>query len=141
MEVKLEAVFSSVLSGLPFLSLHLFVTFIVFLIGLFVYIKITPYDDIALIKEGNHAAAVTLAGAIIGLALPLALAMASSISVWEILFWGPISLLIQLIAFRVTDLILSDMSDRIRQGELGAALILAAFKLAFAIFNAAAIAG
>ena len=33
------------------------------------------------------------------------------------------------------------MSDRIRQGELGAALILAAFKLAFAIFNAAAIAG
>ena len=67
--------------------------------------------------------------------------MASSISVWEILFWGPISLLIQLIAFRVTDLILSDMSDRIRQGELGAALILAAFKLAFAIFNAAAIAG
>ena len=132
----MQAVIYSVLAGFPFLILHLSITFLVFLLGLYIYIKITPYDDIALIRD-----AISLTGAIIGLALPLAFAMASSINVWEIIFWGPVTLAIQLIAYRLTDLILRDMSERISRGEIGAALILISFKLAFAMINAAAVAG
>ncbi len=109
--------------------------------AIYIYIKITPYDDIKLIRDGNTAAAVSLSGAIIGLALPLAFAMASSISVWEVLIWGPVTLVLQLIAFRVADLVLKDLSRRIVDGEMGAAILLVSIKLGAAAINAAAVTG
>ena len=109
--------------------------------AVFIYIKITPYDEIKLIRGGNLAAAVSLSGAIIGLAVPLAFSMASSISVWEVLIWGPVTLVLQLIAFRFTDLILKDLSKRIVDAEMGAAILLVSIKLAVAAINAAAVTG
>ena len=38
-----------------------------------IYVKITPYKEITLIREGNHAAAISLSGAMLGFALPLSL--------------------------------------------------------------------
>ena len=104
--------------------LHMSVTIAMLAVGIYVYIKITPYDDIKLIRGGNTAVAVSLAGAILGLALPLAFSMASSISVWEVLIWGPVTLVVQLLAFRFTDLVLKDLSRRIVDGEIGAAILL-----------------
>jgi len=103
------------------------------------YIKITPHDEIELVRAGNSAAAASLAGAIIGLAVPLALSMASSVTIWEILIWGPVTLFLQLIAFRFTDLMLKDLPKRITDGEMGAALLLISIKLAVAAINAAAV--
>ena len=118
----MEAVIQSFLAGFPVLILHSSVTLAILVVGVFVYIKITPYDDIALIKAGNTAAAVSLSGAIIGFAVPLAFAMASSITVYEILIWGPVTLLLQLVAYRITDAVLSDLPKRIVEGEIGPAI-------------------
>ena len=112
--------------------LHSSVTLAMLLVAVFVYIKITPYDEVALIRGGNTAAAVSLSGAVIGLALPLAFSMASSISIWE-------TLILQLIAYRVTDLFLKDLPNRILEGEVGAAILLVSIKLAVAAVNAAAV--
>lgn len=109
--------------------------------AVFIYIKITPYDEIKLIRDGNTAVAVSLSGAIVGLALPLAFSMASSISVWEVLIWGPVTLLMQLIAFRVADLILKDLPKRIVDGEIGSAILLVSIKLGAAAINSAAVTG
>ena len=89
-------VIQSFLAGFPVLILHTSVTVAMLVAAIFVYIKITPYDELKLIRGGNTAAAVSLSGAIIGLALPLAFSMASSISVWEVLIWGPVTLALQL---------------------------------------------
>ena len=35
-----------------------------------VYVNVTPYDEIALIRQGNTAAAVGLSGALFGFAIP-----------------------------------------------------------------------
>jgi putative membrane protein len=121
--------------------LHMSVTIAMLAVGIFIYIKITPYDDIKLIRGGNTAVAVSLAGAILGLALPLAFSMASSISVWEVLIWGPVTLVVQLLAFRFTDLVLKDLSRRIVDGEIGAAILLVSIKLGVAAINAAAVTG
>lgn len=125
----MEAVIQSFLAGFPVLMLHSSVTLAILVVGVFVYIKITPYDDIALIKAGNTAAAVSLSGAIIGFAVPLAFAMASSITVYEILIWGPVTLLLQLVAYRITDAVLSDLPKRIVEGEIGPAIFLVSIKL------------
>ena len=79
--------------------------------------------------------------AIIGLALPLAFAMSASVSVYEILIWGPVTLLLQIIAFRIADLVLRDLPARIESGEIGAATLLVSIKLAVAAINAAAVSG
>ena len=131
----------SFLAGFPVLLLHASVTLAMLVGAVFVYIKITPYDEIALIRGGNTAAAVSMSGAVMGLALPLAFSMASSISVWEVLIWGPVTLVLQLIAYRATDLFLRDLPKRIVKGEIGAAILLVSIKLAVAAVNAAAVTG
>ena len=135
----MDAVFQSFLVGFPVLILHSSVTLAMLAMGIFLYIKITPYDEIELVRAGNSAAAASLAGAIIGLAVPLAFSMASSVTVWELLIWGPVTLFLQLIAFRLTDLMLRDLPKRITDGEMGAALLLISIKLAVAAINAAAV--
>jgi putative membrane protein len=137
----MEAVIQSFLVGFPVLMLHSSVTLAILVVAVFLYVKITPYDEIALIKDGNTAAAISLAGAIIGFSLPLSFAMASSVTVYEILIWGPVTLLLQLVAFRITDALLSDLPKRIIAGEIGPAIFLVSIKIAVAAINAAAVTG
>ena len=137
----MSAVIQSFLAGFPVLVLHVSVTFAMLATAVFIYIKITPYDEIKLIRDGNMAVAVSLSGAIVGLAVPLAFSMASSISVWEVLIWGPVTLLLQLIAFRVADIVLKDLPKRIMDGEMGPAILLVSIKLGAAAINAAAVTG
>ena len=137
----MSAVVQSFLAGFPVLVLHVSVTFAMLAAAVFIYIKITSYDEIKLIRAGNTAVAVSLSGAIVGLAVPLAFSMASSISVWEVLIWGPVILLLQLIAFRVTDIVLKDLPKRIMDGEMGSAILLVSIKLGAAAINAAAVTG
>ena len=137
----MEAVWQSLLSGLPVFMLHTSVTLAMLAAAVGLYMLSTPYRDIALIREGNIAAAISLSGAVIGLALPLAMCMAASVSVWDILLWGVVTLLLQILAFRITDLLLRDLPRRIVAGEIGPALLLVAVKLAVAFVNAAAVSG
>ena len=135
----MDPVIQSFLVGFPVLILHSSVTLAMLAMGVFFYIKIPPYDEIDLVRAGNSAAAASLAGAIIGLAVPLGFSMSSSVAIWEILIWGPVTLFLQLIAFRLTDLMLRDLPKRITDGEMGAALLLISIKLAVAAINAAAV--
>lgn len=137
----MEAAFQSFLAGIPFLLTHFGVTVLMLVAGVFIYMWITPHDERALIKEGNTAAAVSLGGAILGLAIPLAVCMANSASVWDIVIWGVVTLVVQIATFRAIDLWLSDLPKRIEAGEVGTAILLVSIKLAIAAINAAAVSG
>ena len=141
MGCPLEAVIQSFLAGFPVLIAHFAVTVAMLIAGVVIYVFITPHDELKLVRSGNMAAAVSLSGAIIGIALPLAFCMAASVSVFDILVWGSVTVALQLAAFKATDLLLRDLSKRIEAGELGSAYILVAIKLAVAAINAAAVAG
>ena len=137
----MQAVLDSFVAGFPILLLHSSVTIAILVAGVLLYMWITPWDEMSLIRAGNTAASISLGGAIIGLALPLAFAMSASVSVYEILIWGPVTLLLQIIAFRIADLVLRDLPARIESGEIGAATLLVSIKLAVAAINAAAVSG
>ena len=70
--------------------------FIVYLIGAvllfmlfqFVYTRVTPHKEFELIRSGNAAAAVALAGAIIGFAIPASNVIAFSVNVVDFVVWG-----------------------------------------------------
>ena len=137
----MDGAIQSFLSGIPFLLTHFGVTIVMLVFGAFIYIKITSHDEMSLIRDGNNAAAVSLSGAILGLAIPLAFCMANSVNVYDIVIWGLVTLVIQLVTFWIIDLWLRDLSRKIEDGQVGTAILLASVKLAVASINAAAISG
>lgn len=137
----MDAVLQSFLAGFPVLLMHFLVTIAMLVVGVTIYIWITPHKDVTLVREGNVAAAISLSGAILGLAIPLAMSMSVSVNVADIVIWGLLTLVIQLIVFRLADLVLPDLSARIEAGEVAAALLLSAIKLAVAVITAAAVSG
>lgn len=137
----MDPVIQSFLSGFPVLLLHFSVTLAMLGGGVTIYQLITPYHELDLIRSGNTAAAISLSGAILGLALPLAFCMASSVNLLDIIIWGIVALVIQLLAYRIGDAVLKGLPARIESGEIGAALLVASIKLAVAMINAAAVAG
>jgi len=136
-----DAILQSLLSGFPFLILHFTVPVGIWLVGVWLYVLSTPYREMDLIRQNNPAAAITLSGAMLGLALPLGFAMASSVNVLDILIWGCVTVAIQIAVYRVVDLVLRDLPRRIAAGEIAAALTASAVKLSIAVFNAAAVSG
>jgi putative membrane protein len=137
----LGPVIQSFLAGFPVFMLHSSVTIAILVVGVWVYTAITPYPEFAMVRDGNLAVAISLSGAVIGIAIPLAFCMAASVNVFDIVLWGVVTVALQLIAYKATDLLLRDLPRRMQDGEIGAATLLVAIKLAVAAINAAAVAG
>ncbi len=137
----MDAVVQSLFAGFPVLILHFLVTVAMLAAGVAVYLFATPYHEIKLIRAGNTAAAVTLSGAIVGLAVPLAFCMAASVNILDILIWGAVTVVLQILAYRIMDFLLKEMPARVENDEIGPAILLAAVKLAVAAITSAAVAG
>jgi putative membrane protein len=128
-------------TGFPVTLLHAGVTVLILFLGASLYVLLTPHREITLIREGNSAAALSLGGVMLGLAIPLAVSLHASTSLIEIGIWGASTVVVQLLVFRVVDLILHGLPNRIQDGEVSAAALLVGAKLATAIILAAAVAG
>nr|WP_070960923.1 DUF350 domain-containing protein [Hyphomonas sp. Mor2] len=102
-----------------------------------IYILLTPWKELALVRGGNGAAGLALSGAIAGLAIPIASCLASSLTLLDLLVWGVVALLLQLLTYRIIDMLLRDIPTRIQNDEAGAAIVLIAAKLAAAMILAA----
>ena len=135
----MEAIIQSLISGVPVLALHLVTTFAMLIAGMGVYMWITPYEDLKLVREGNSAAAVALGGAFLGLAIPLAGSLAGSVTSLDILFWGLVTVVVQLVSFKVVDWILKGLPKRIADGQMSAAIFLAFVKVSVGAIVATAV--
>jgi putative membrane protein len=128
-------------TGFPTTLAHLGVTLGLLVMGAILYALFTPWKEIALIREGNAAAAVAFSGVLVGLAVPLAVSLSVSTSLKDIALWGVATVVLQLLAFRLVDMILTGLPQRIRDGEIAAAVLLVGAKLSTALILAAALTG
>lgn len=103
----------------------------------FIYTRITPHKEFELIREGNTAAAVALAGAVIGFALPVASVISHSVSLLDFVVWAVIAAVVQLLAFLAVSLVLKGLSGRIQKGEIAAGIYVAAVAVSVGLLNAA----
>ena len=127
-----------VLAGLPAFLLYFALGLLLLAAFLAIYIAVTPYKEIALIREGNAAAAISLGGAIIGYVLPLSRAIAQSVSVVDMLAWGGVALVAQVVVYFVVARAVPRFPEAIRAGRVSAATFLAALAIAVGLLNAAA---
>jgi putative membrane protein len=128
-------------TGFPTTMAHLGVTLALMLAGAVIYALVTPWKEITLIRQGNAAAAVAFSGVLVGLAIPLAVSLSVSTSIKDIALWGVATVVIQLLAFRIVDMILTGLPQRIREGEVSAAVLLVGAKISTALILAAALTG
>ena len=128
-------------TGFPVTLMHAGVTVVILVIAATVYVQLTPHKEIALIREGNTAAAVSLGGVLVGLAIPLAVSLKASTTLIELGLWGVATTVVQLLIFRLVDLMLRGLPKRIQDGEMAAAAMLVGAKLATALILAAAVSG
>ncbi|WP_349618408.1 DUF350 domain-containing protein [Azotobacter salinestris] len=110
---------------------------VLFVLFQLVYTRLTPHREFALIREGNVAAAIALAGAIVGFALPASNVIAYSVGLLDFVVWALIAALVQLLAFFGVHLALRDLSARIQKGEIAAGIYVAAVAVGVGLLNAA----
>ena len=125
------------LANLPaFLSY--FVSALVLLAAFIViYGWLTPLNEWKLVHEGNTAAAVSLIGAALGFALPLATAIIRSANLADMVVWAGVALVLQLACFFVLRLLIRNLADEIASNHMGAATILAGASVTLGVINAA----
>ncbi len=128
-------------AGFPTTLAHVLVSLALLAAGAVVYAFLTPYREIQAIRDGNSAAAVAYGGVIVGLAIPLAVSLNASTSIEELAIWGVAVIAVQLLVFRLVDFVLKGLPQRVEDGEVAAAVLLVAAKLACALLLAAAVAG
>ncbi len=104
-----------------------------------IYIRVTPYREIQLIREGNSAAAASLSGALIGFVLPLAAAVEHSVNPYDLAIWATIALAVQLLVYAATRLVLPDVGRDIPAGKVASGVFLAAMSVGAGILSAASI--
>jgi putative membrane protein len=126
-------------AGFPVTLLHAAVSVAMLFVATAVYILLTPHKEITLVREGNAAAAVSLAGVMVGLAIPLATSLKASTTLVEVALWGAATVVLQLLIFRLVDLVLRGLPQRIQAGEMAAAAMLVGAKLASALIIAASV--
>ena len=119
--------------GFPDFLIHGGVTLALLMAGCIVHVILTPMKEMQLIRAGNVSAGISVGAVIVGLAVPMSACLATATSVYDILIWGVVAILLQLLAFRAADLLLRDLPKRIERDEVGAALVLAGVKIAAAL--------
>lgn len=131
--------FDPVLSNLPAFATFFAAAFAIVAVFLAVYALVTPYNELALIRQGNVAAALSLGGALLGMALPVAVAVAVSHNLPTMLGWGIAACIIQLLVFVIARLALPHLAEDIPQARVAAGIFLASLSLGVGIINAACI--
>ena len=132
---------SALITGLPFLISHLFITLCLLFIGITSYIFLTPIKELKLIKDGNISASISFSGALLGIGIPLASSLSVSNSILEIIIWGLTAIVLQLLCFKITDTFLKDLSKRIEDDQLATSILLFSIKISVSLINSAAIIG
>ena len=129
------------LSTFPNFAIYFVSAVVLTAVFLVLYTGLTPHREIRLIREGNIAAAVAVAGGLLGFVIPLASVIAHSASLVDVAIWGVIALVVQIAGFMVARLVLPHLPQAIEDGSVSDAIFLAGLSLALGILDAACMAG
>ncbi len=135
-----SAPLNAFVAGFPNFIIQLGVALGLFVTSLIIYVIMTPHKELALIRAGNPSAALAFGGVVVGFAIPLGSCLAYAFGLWDLVLWGVITLLLQLLAFRFADIFLRGLPRRIAEGDVAAAVFLMSVKIGLALIISGAIA-
>lgn len=104
-----------------------------------IYVVVTPYHEIALIRGGNRAAAISMGGTLIGFGIALSGTAASSVGLLDLAVWGAVALACQLAAYLAVTWLLRDLRAGIEADRVSYGITLAAVAVTMGLINAGAV--
>jgi putative membrane protein len=124
-------------AGLDDFAVYLAVSLLLLAVFVAIYIRVTPYREIALIREGNMAASFSLSGSILGFIVPLASAVQHSVNLADMAIWGLIAMVVQILAFVAVKMMIPSIGQDIVAGKGAQGFFLGTLSLAVGLLNAA----
>ena len=125
------------IAGFPLFLLYFATAVALLVLFVAIHVRVMPHRELALIREGNVAAALSLSGAVIGFVLPLASAVAHSVNPVDMVVWGVVALLVQLAVYATVVRLVPHFREAIVAGRVAPAALLAALAVSVGILNAA----
>jgi putative membrane protein len=104
---------------------------------LVLYGRATPYREFGLIAEGNLAASLSYGGALLGFAFPLSSAISHSVSLVDMVVWGIVALVVQVLTFLVVRLSMPRIVSDIPDNKVATGCFLGIVSVATGMINAA----
>ncbi|HEV2609242.1 DUF350 domain-containing protein [Noviherbaspirillum sp.] len=112
---------------------------VLLLVFFVIYTRITPYNEVLLIRQGNTAAALSLSGAVIGFSLTIASCILHTSTIIPFVAWASGALVVQLLTYLVTTRLMSMSKEHIESNNVAFGGILGAVSLSVGAINAACI--
>lgn len=102
-----------------------------------IYMRLTAHDEIALIRQGNLAAALALGGNLAGFAIPLDKAISQASSIPDCIVWAVVALIVQLLVYVAVRALVPGLSTRIEENNVAVGAFLAIAAVSGGMLNAA----
>ncbi|SMC26462.1 putative membrane protein [Andreprevotia lacus DSM 23236] len=102
-----------------------------------VYCKVTPIDELGLIRQGKVAAALSFGGALLGFTLTLAATAIYHASYLPFLAWAGGAMVVQLLAYLVLSHVIRGMNEALEQNNVAMGALIGTVALVVGIANAA----
>jgi len=125
------------LAALPNFLAYLGAALLLLVAFMAIYLYVTPYDEIGLIRGNNSAAAISLSGAVLGFAMPIANVIAHSDTLVDLAVWGVVAGVVQLLAWMMARIMLPHLKNDIEAGRVAPAIFVAALSITVGLINAA----
>jgi putative membrane protein len=119
--------------------LHLATATALVLAFFLIYTKMTPFDEVQLIRGGNHAAALSLSGTLLGFSVTIASALLHTPDYIQFMTWAATAMVIQVLVFNVATRLLKMSKDQIEADNSAFGGLLGAISLSIGLINAGCI--
>lgn len=109
------------------------------LVGVFVliYLWLTPFEEIALIRKGCVAPALSFGGTLAGFSLTVASGILHLPDYLSFLAWAGVAMVIQLLAFVILEKCLPEMKQAIESNNIAMGALIGTISLAIGLINGA----
>jgi putative membrane protein len=118
---------------------HLALAALLLVIFFKAYTWMTPYDEVKLIRQGNHAAALSLGGAMLGFSMTIASSILHTNDWQQFLAWAFGAMVVQALSYAITTRCLKMAQDQIEADNSAFGGLLGTISLSIGGINAACI--
>ena len=102
-----------------------------------VYLRITPAEELRLIKNGNLACALSFGGALVGFCLALAASISQSVNFPDFILWGMGEAVIQILVYFAATKIIPQANEELVNNNVAVGALFGAISVAIGLLNAA----
>ena len=118
---------------------HLVLATLLLVMFFMIYTRLTPYNEVLLIRQGNCAAALSLGGALLGFSMTIASSLLHTADYQQFFMWAFGAMVVQAVAYFCTTRMLRMSQDHIESGNAAFGGLLGAISLSIGAINAACI--